>query len=116
MLAGSVDDARPSEDEARARRVEVARRSHWVEIEEPSVLVRRGRSFLVHADTDAVYSPHRGVVFAPGAITVIADYNSSLHYFVRDDGELVFLERQPGTWSDRVARRAQHEARRRAAR
>ena len=112
MFSSSVD-ALPTEDEVRDRRVEVARRnSKWTEIEEPSALVRRGR-LLVHADSDEVFKPYTGVVFASGETTVIADY-TALHFYVRDNGELTFLEREPGTWSDRVARRAQLEARRKA--
>jgi hypothetical protein len=105
MFMRSASDDRPAEDEIRDRRVEVARRnSKWTEIEEPSALVRRGRLYIVHADTDEVFKPYRGVVFATGSATVIAD-QTALYFYVRDE-ELTFLELEPGTWSDRVAKRA----------
>jgi hypothetical protein len=92
------------EDELRQKRVEVARRvPGWTELEE-TALVRRGR-VLVDADTDAVYRPHRGVVFAPHSVTLIAD-QVALYFTVSPDGGLAFYELLPGTWSEQVARQA----------
>ena len=108
----SSSEERPEDAAVRERRVEVARRNtHWTEVEE-SALVTRGR-VLVHADSDAVYTPYRGVVFATGSTTVIADY-TALHFYVRDNGELTFLELEPGTWSEHVAKQAAKEWRRAA--
>ena len=105
----SASEERPREDAIRAARVEVARRnSKWTEVEE-SALVSRGR-LLVHADDDTVYKPYRGVVFATGSTTVIPDY-TALHFYVRD-GELTFLELEPGTWSEHIAKQAEKERRR----
>jgi hypothetical protein len=92
------------EDELRQARLEVARRvPGWTELDE-SALVRRGR-VLVDADTDAVYRPHRGVVFAPHSASLIAD-QAPLAFYVDQDGGLRFLERLPGSWSEQVARQA----------
>jgi hypothetical protein len=99
----------PDQTSIRKRRVEVARRnSRWTELEE-TALVRRAR-YLVHADTDELFTVHRGVVFGSGSASVIAD-QSALYFCVRPDGELVFLERQTGrTWSDIVRRQAKRKA------
>ena len=105
----SASEERPREDAIREARVTVARRNgQWTEIEE-SALVSRGR-VLVHADSDAVYTPYRGVVFATGSTTVIADH-AMLHFYVRDNGELTFLELELGTWSERVERQARRGVR-----
>lgn len=97
-------DERPDEDAIAARRVEVARRnSHWAELCETD-LVRRAR-YLVHAETDELFTPHRGYVFATGSSTLIAD-RFPMFWYVDRDGELVFLERVQGTWSAIVERRA----------
>ena len=110
----SASEERPREDAIREARVAVARRnSKWTEVEE-SALVSRGR-VLVHADDDTVYTPYRGVVFATGSTTVIPDY-TALHFYVRDNGELTFLELEPGTWSEHVAKQAAKEWRRAAPR
>ena len=97
-------------DEAlRTKRLEVARRnSMWTEIEDD--LVSRGRGWLVSASTDAIYQRVRGVVFASHSVTVIADY-SPLHYYVDDQGEIHFLERLPGTWTEYVERRERRKHR-----
>ena len=88
----------------RPKRLEVARRhTKWTEIEDD--LVPRGRGYLVSAATDALYTQARGVVFAPYSSNVIAD-QTELAFYVDREGELVFLERQPGTWSQFVAKRA----------
>lgn len=91
----------------RPARLEVARRNFkWTEIENDLVPRNRGR-FLVSAETDAIYTPVRGVVFAPYSVSVIAD-QTELYYFV-DDGELHFLERLPGTWTEHLEKHAARE-------
>ena len=60
------------------------------------------------AETDAIYQPVKGVVFAPYSIDVVADM-AELWFYVDDrNGELTFLERvtTPATWSEHVARQA----------
>ena len=100
----TASEERPDEAAIRDARVAVARRnSKWTEIEE-SALVGRGR-VLVHADSDEVFKLYRGVVFATGSTTVIPDY-TALYFYVRDNGELTFLELEPGTWSEHVERQA----------
>ena len=109
----SLDEGTPDEvlekkrraitEELRPKRLEVARRNaKWTEIEDD--LVSRGR-YLVSAETDAIYKPARGVVFAPYTVDVVAD-QTGLTFYVDRDGDLVFLERVPGTWSEIVAKRA----------
>jgi hypothetical protein len=59
-------------DEVRAARLQFARRhSRWVEIER-DMLVPRGPGWFVHADTDEVVVPVRGVVFEPESASPIA--------------------------------------------
>jgi hypothetical protein len=110
MLIGRAEPE-PNEDEARLRalRVESARRNatHWTEILEVD-LARRGR-FLVHAETDAIYRPYRGVIFARDEARPSFNENVSMEFYVSKDG-VAFLERVPGTWSEHVARRARRAA------
>ena len=94
-------------DEVRAKRLENARKTrNWTEIPQTS-LVPRGRHYLVHAETDELFTLRGGEVFEPGKASIgyIGD-GWEMHYFVDQAGEVVFLERQPGLWSDIVARQA----------
>lgn len=83
------------------RHLDSARRcSAWTELE-ASALVRRGRRFYVHAETDAIYLPYRGAVW--NALGGIEHANTSpLYYFTDETGDVILLEKQAGTWSDRV--------------
>jgi hypothetical protein len=109
MLLHSSSDERPTEDKIRARRVEVARRnSAWTELTE-TALVPRGR-WLVDADSDELYSLHRGTVFSKGAIAFDADVE--LAFFVDRDGEVVLLEPAGRTWSSVVEKKAKRATRR----
>lgn len=105
----TLEDAedRPDAAAIRERRVELARRNpFWVEIEE-TALVPRGR-MLVHADTDELYMPYRGMVFHAGSAEMFNE-RVPLAFHVNRDGGLHFLERQPGTWSRIVAKQAERE-------
>ena len=110
----SLDEGTPDEviekkrraldERLRPARLEAARRnSKWTEIEDD--LVARGRGYLVSAASDAVYRRTRGVVFAPYSVSVIAD-QAEFAFYVDRNGELVFLELEPGTWSEHVERQA----------
>jgi hypothetical protein len=91
----------------RPARLEVARRNaKWTEI--ANDLVPRARGWLVSAETDAIYRGHAGVVFAPYSVTVVAD-QAELYYYVDRDGDLQFLERIPGTWTEHLEKRAARE-------
>jgi hypothetical protein len=106
-------EARERADAVREARVEVARRQHrWTELEQTALLHRRPH-FLVHAPDDAIFTIRRGVVFEPGSATVgYVPEGAELHYFVdHRSGEIVFLERRPGTWSAIVERKARRAAR-----
>jgi hypothetical protein len=98
------------EDELRQRRLEVARRvPGWTELEE-TALVKRGRWF-VHAETDEVFSPVRGVVFATASTTVVAD-RAPYYFCVLPSGGLAFFEKvtTPATWSEHVERQARRRS------
>ena len=82
----------------------------WTEIQ-PTDLVTRAR-WQVHVPTDTVLAPHRGVVFEPSSATPLA-VGAPLHFYVDDDGDLVFLERTGKTWSEIYLRQAQRERARR---
>ena len=87
----------------RPKRLEIARSNpKWTEVEDD--FVPRGRGWLVSAGTDLVYQPARGVIFASHSTNVISD-QTEFSYYVDGDGDLVFLERLPGTWSEYVERR-----------
>lgn len=111
--AATLEDAEAAEravveEQVRRARLEFARRhNRRTEVEEVD-LVRRGR-VLVSATTDRIYRPVQGVVFAPNSATAIADH-SELSFYVTSAGELVFLERKSGTWSDVIAKRARRQA------
>ena len=109
-------DERPGEDAIRDARVEVARRnSAWTELEEVD-LVRRHRGWLVSAETDELFTLSRGVVFASGSVTVIADQAALYFYVDRAGGDLVFLEKimSPATWTEHLEQQAAKERRRAA--
>ena len=94
-------------EKVRPARLEVARRQpKWTEIENDRV--PRGRGWLVSASTDAIYTPTRGVVFAPHSVNVIAD-RTALSFYVDDQGDLHFLEQLPGTWTEHLEKRAARE-------
>jgi len=108
QVEGRVTDRQRAEHEqqVRAARLEFARRNpRWVELEEID-LVARDRGLLVSATTDEVFQEHRGVVFDRSSATPIADHAPLAFYVSAADGVLVFLDRQPDTWSALVARRA----------
>ena len=111
-LSALSSDQTPTEKEIRRARVARARQhQRWTEIP-AGRLVPRYRHWLVDAETDECFVPVRGVVFQIGTANIIADL-ARLHFVVGDDGELVFYEKQPGTWSEIYARRARREAARR---
>ncbi len=103
-------DARPRElsPQVRERRVEVARSNpRWTELAAID-LVRRG-PFWVSASTDELFTVRRGVVFEPGSAAVF-EQTASLHFYVDDDRDLVFLERHARSWSEIVAGKARRGA------
>ena len=101
-------DERPTEDAIRERRIMEARRnSYSTELQETD-LVRRGR-LLVAAETDEIFTLYRGVVFPGGAALAAFNQQVPLAFYVDRDGDLVFLERRGGTWSELVARKARRQ-------
>ena len=94
---------------AEARLYAARRNDQWREIAEP-MLVRRG-PFLVHAETDELYLPYRGVVWVTGKASAIADH-AALFYTVSTAGELTFLEKStnPTTWAQVVEKQARRAA------
>jgi len=99
----------PEEDAVRARRMEIARKNTlWSELEE-AALVSRGR-WLVHADSDEVFSRFKAAVWSRGSAQISANDRVPLWFYIDQQGEVHFLERLPGTWSERVAKRARRRA------
>ena len=89
----AIDPARAEhERQVRQARIELARRqTNWTEIPETR-LVRRG------------------VVFEPGkAVIGYLPDHVPMTFTVTDDGDLRFLDLQPGTWSEIVERRARSD-------
>ena len=66
----------------------------------------RRAMFFVHADDDTLWSQYRGTVWDPGSANVIFNDRLPMWFYVDADGDVVFLERRPGLWSDVVARQA----------
>jgi hypothetical protein len=100
------DEVAAIREQVRAARLEVVRKNHrWTEVAETS-LVKRG-PFLVLAETDELFQLRRGMIFEPAraAIGYVSE-DTEIHYFVDRAGEIVFLERRPGVWSDIVAKKA----------
>jgi hypothetical protein len=99
----------PTEQEVRERRVMTARANRfWSEVEE-TALVRRER-WLIHAETDEMFSPFAAQVWANGSANIAQNDRVPLTFYVDREGEVRFLERQPGTWSQVVARRARRRS------
>jgi hypothetical protein len=109
-------EPQPADDEQvtqlREARIGHARGNpRWHELEEVA-LVRRPPGYLVDADSDAVYKAWRGTIYARGEVRSSFASETELWWFVaQHSGEIVFLERLPGTWSDVVAKRAKRQAR-----
>jgi hypothetical protein len=112
---GTPDEVRAKKSAALAAvlkpaRLEVARRnSKWTEFEEVDLVARGPRNqWFVSATTDEVFEPHRGAVFQSGSTSVIAD-QADLAFYLDPNGELVFLERIPGTWTEHLEKQAARE-------
>jgi hypothetical protein len=100
---------RSSERKLNARRLAVARRiPEWEELD-PVDLIPRPRGILVAAETDHAYMRHRGVVWETGSIAPIATH-AGLYFYEDDDGQVVFVEKMPETWSEQVRRQAYRDA------
>ncbi len=105
----SLEDQEREEAERRLEEVSVGRiaaaRAHhgWTEIDAEDLVARPPR-YLVSAATDQYFLPARGAIFESGSANVIST-ESQLHFAV-DGGNITFMERQPGCWSDVVERRA----------
>ena len=91
----------------REKRIEHARSMRaWVEHSETD-FVRRRPAYLIHAESDEVFTVYRGAIFDPGTAYVAFNENIEMHWFVDGADEIVFLERTtPRTWSEFVERRA----------
>ena len=100
-------------EKVRPARVEVARRMKlWTEIEN-DLVERLGGRWLVSAASDRIYRRLLGPVFVPYSIEAIAD-RSELAFYVDAEGDLVFLEQLPGTWTEHLAKQAAKELRKAA--
>lgn len=114
LVEGTPDEVaekqrKANEEAVRPARLDAARRQpKWTEIEND--LVPRGYkgTQLVSAETDHVYRRYAGPVFQPGTASVIPD-QAELYFTVDANHGLTFYEREPGTWSDRVARQARRK-------
>jgi hypothetical protein len=102
MLHASSD--KPDEQQLREARFEAARRMPLWQEARATDFVRRG-PWLVHDDSDQLCSFYRGLVFASHSAAVVSDHAELLWYLDANDN-LVFVEREPGTWSQVVERQA----------
>ena len=95
----------------REARIEAARRnSYWREVVE-SELVRRG-PYLVHSESDEVFTPYRGAVWGtPSSIRPEFMDMQELLFYVSAGGLVVFLEASRQSWSEVVAERSRRKAR-----
>jgi hypothetical protein len=100
-------------EKVRPARLEVARRNQfWTEIEN-DLVPRLGGRWLVSASSDRIYQLVRGTVFLPYSVTEVAD-RTELSFYVDDDGDVVFLEQLPGTWTQHLEKKAARELRKAA--
>ena len=101
------------DEKLRPARLEVARRnSRWTEIEN-DLVERLGGRWLVSASSDRIYRRLLGPVFVPYSIEAIAD-RSELAFYVDPDGDLVFLEQLPRSWTEHLEKQAAKERRKAA--
>jgi hypothetical protein len=97
--------------DVRVGRIAAARaQPTWTELD-PEGLVLRPPGYFVQVETDDFFSAARGTIFESSSANPIAT-EARLFFFVDSAGEITFLEKQPGCWSDVVARRAGAVARR----
>jgi hypothetical protein len=99
-------------DELRAARITAARGCQaWTEIDGP--LVARG-PWWVHPDSDRLFTQYRGVAFATGSVSLVAD-RAELVFTVHGD-ELSLYERvfSPASWTEHVERQAKRQQQRAA--
>jgi hypothetical protein len=88
----------------RDARVDAARsNANWIEVEEK--FVRRPPNLLVQSDTGQTFRIYRGEVFAYGSATVaFVSERSTMWFYVREDGEVQFVE-YLGQWETIHAKR-----------
>jgi hypothetical protein len=104
-LRSSSDPQPVDPEQLRAARLEAARRTpEWEELEE-TALVRRA-PFLVHAADDSLWTPFRAPTFEAGSARVVANDRVPLGYYLTPDGDIQFVEKVAGTWSQVVERQA----------
>ena len=95
-------------ERVRPERLKAARRNpRWTEIEN-DLVERLGGRWLVSASSDQIFQPVRGTVFLPDSVTAVAD-RSELAFYVNADGDLVFFEQLPGTWTQHLEKKAARE-------
>jgi hypothetical protein len=72
------------------------------------MLVPRPPAYLVHAETDRLFTRYRGPIFVRGQEKPSFQEQVALSFYVTADNELVFLEpsTNPATWSEVVERQA----------
>src|SRR5688572_29220260 len=106
LRQGTPDEVAAKEAEfLREKRVEHARAMRaWVEHRETD-FVRRPPGYLVHADSDEVFTVYRGSIFSPASAYIILNESLDQHWYVDGAGGIVFLERaMPRTWSEHLER------------
>ena len=62
---------------------------------------------MVDSESDAVFTPYKGMLFATGSSTLLAD-RLQLAFYLSDDGQIVPLERQQQSWSQMYAQLVRH--------
>jgi hypothetical protein len=103
-LRSSSDPQPVDREQLQAARLEAARRTpKWEEVEK-TMFVPRAR-WLVRADDDTLWTPFRAV-FEAGSARIAANDQVPLAYFITREGDLRFVEKFGGTWSQIVERQA----------
>ena len=102
-LRGSSDPQPVDPEQLRAARLEAARRTpQWEEVAE-TMFVPRAR-WLVRADDDTLWTPFRAPVFETGSARIVANDQVPLSYFITPEGDVRFVEKFGGSWSQIVER------------
>jgi hypothetical protein len=96
-------------DEIRERRILGARRAPWTELEETRLVERS--SFYVDAETDRLYTPHRGALFGDGKL-LFDESRADLVYVVTEAGGILVFEPATiaPTWSEHLYARERRAA------
>jgi hypothetical protein len=79
----------------------------WTELDEADLVPRGGGRFLVHADSDEVFSPFgAGLIWHRDSDRIEYGHDLPLHFTVSEDGSVRLFEKYRRSWSEIIASQA----------